>query len=106
MVFDIPLIRICFVSRHLEWNRGLPMIRDPLFRSAVFVFTLGSCLLVVANAQSQVAATPPMGWNSWNHFAERVTDADVRAAADAMVSNGMREAGYVYVNVDDTWEGQ
>jgi alpha-galactosidase len=47
-----------------------------------------------------------MGWNSWNHFAEKVTDADVRSAADAMVSSGMRDAGYVYINVDDTWEGE
>ena len=52
-----------------------------------------------------LAATPPMGWNSWNHFAGRVTDADVRAAADALVSSGMRDAGYIYVNIDDTWEG-
>jgi len=60
-----------------------------------------------AEAQSaEVAATPPMGWNSWNHFAERVTDGDVRAAADAMAANGMKDAGYVYVNVDDSWEGQ
>ena len=47
-----------------------------------------------------------MGWNSWNHFAGRVTDADVRAAADALVSTGMRDAGYVYVNIDDTWQGK
>jgi alpha-galactosidase len=47
-----------------------------------------------------------MGWNSWNHFAGRVTDADVRAAADALVSSGMRDAGYIYVNIDDTWEGK
>jgi len=47
-----------------------------------------------------------MGWNSWNHFAEHVTDADVRSAADALVSTGMRDAGYVYVNVDDTWQGE
>ncbi len=47
-----------------------------------------------------------MGWNSWNHFAEKVTDADVRAAADALVTSGMRDAGYVYVNIDDTWEGK
>ena len=47
-----------------------------------------------------------MGWNSWNHFAEKVTDADVRSAADAIVASGMRDAGYIYVNVDDTWEGQ
>ena len=46
-----------------------------------------------------------MGWNSWNHFAGKVTDADVRGAADALVSSGMRDAGYVYVNVDDTWQG-
>lgn len=49
--------------------------------------------------------TPPMGWNSWNHFANRVDDAVVRAAADAMVSSGMKDAGYLYVNIDDTWEG-
>ncbi len=60
-----------------------------------------------AQAQSvSLAATPPMGWNSWNHFAAKVTDADVRAAADALVSSGMRDAGYVYLNIDDTWEGQ
>jgi alpha-galactosidase len=52
-----------------------------------------------------IARTPAMGWNSWNKFAGRVTDADVRAMADAMATNGMREAGYVYVNIDDTWEG-
>jgi len=46
-----------------------------------------------------------MGWNSWNHFARSVTDKDVRAAADMLVSSGMRDAGYVYVNIDDTWEG-
>jgi alpha-galactosidase len=52
-----------------------------------------------------VARSPAMGWNSWNKFAGRVTDADVRAMADAMATNGMREAGYVYINIDDTWEG-
>jgi len=52
-----------------------------------------------------IARTPAMGWNSWNKFAGRVTDGDVRAMADAMASNGMRDAGYVYVNIDDTWEG-
>jgi alpha-galactosidase len=46
-----------------------------------------------------------MGWNSWNHFAESVDDRVVRETADAMVSSGMAAAGYVYVNIDDTWEG-
>jgi alpha-galactosidase len=53
-----------------------------------------------------VAATPPMGWNSWNHFADKIDDATVRAQADAMVSSGMRDAGYVYINIDDTWEAE
>ena len=47
-----------------------------------------------------------MGWNSWNHFAGKVDDADVRAAADSMVSSGMKAAGYTYINIDDTWQGQ
>ena len=54
-------------------------------------------------ADDTLARTPPMGWNSWNHFAGRITDADVRAMADAMVTTGMRDAGYVYVNIDHTW---
>jgi len=57
-----------------------------------------------AGAQ-MVGATPPMGWNSWNFFARKVTDKDIRDTADLLVSTGMRDAGYVYVNIDDTWEG-
>jgi len=53
-----------------------------------------------------LAATPPMGWNSWNWFAGKVTQDDVKAAADLIVSSGMRDAGYVYINIDDTWEGK
>src|SRR5580658_592602 len=52
-----------------------------------------------------LAKTPPMGWNSWNLFAEKIDDQTVRTMADAMVSSGMRDAGYIYVNIDDTWEG-
>jgi alpha-galactosidase len=55
---------------------------------------------------ASLASTPPMGWNSWNHFGHSVNAADVRAAADALVSSGMRDEGYIYVNIDDTWEGE
>jgi alpha-galactosidase len=58
-----------------------------------------------AQAAPDVAVTPPMGWNSWNHFAAKIDDATVRAQADAMVASGMRDAGYRYINIDDTWEG-
>src|SRR5882724_4132419 len=56
-------------------------------------------------ADNHLAKTPPMGWNSWNKFAGRVDDGAVRGMADAMASNGMKDAGYQYINIDDTWEG-
>ena len=66
-----------------------------------------ACLVHSASAQSRsLAQTPPMGWNSWNHFADKVTDKTIRETADIMVSSGMRDAGYIYVNIDDTWEGK
>jgi alpha-galactosidase len=47
--------------------------------------------------------TPPMGWNSWNHYHDHFDDATVRASADAMISSGMAAAGYKYVIVDEGW---
>ncbi len=55
---------------------------------------------------SQVAKTPPMGWNSWNYFFGKVTDKDIRDSADQIIATGMKDAGYIYVNIDDTWQGQ
>jgi alpha-galactosidase len=52
-----------------------------------------------------LAKTPPMGWNSWNKFRNQVSDKLVREVADGMVRNGLKDAGYVYVNIDDTWQG-
>lgn len=77
-----------------------------LFDRLLFAFLL---LFLTASATAQgspVAQTPPMGWNSWNHFADKVDDKTIRATADMMVSSGMRDAGYVYVNIDDTWQGK
>jgi alpha-galactosidase len=53
-----------------------------------------------------IALTPPMGWNSWNAYYHRVTGAHLRATADAMVSSGLANFGYMYVNVDDCWMKQ
>jgi alpha-galactosidase len=49
------------------------------------------------------ALTPPLGWNTWNTFGCNINEALIRRTADAMVSNGMRAAGYRYVVVDDCW---
>jgi alpha-galactosidase len=53
-----------------------------------------------------LASTPPMGWNSWNHFACNVDETVIRTAADQLVSSGMRDAGYVYLVIDDCWHGE
>ncbi|HEY4354987.1 MAG TPA: glycoside hydrolase family 27 protein [Acidobacteriaceae bacterium] len=71
--------------------------------------TLAMILLstqVGAQSKPVLSITPPMGWNSWNKFAEHVTDDDIRKTADLLVSTGLRDAGYIYVNIDDTWEGK
>ncbi|HTE85991.1 MAG TPA: glycoside hydrolase family 27 protein [Dehalococcoidia bacterium] len=52
-----------------------------------------------------VALTPPMGWNSWYWLQCNIAAGDVERAAYAIATNGMREAGYSYVNVDDCWQG-
>ena len=60
---------------------------------------------VSAQKWEGVAETPQMGWNSWNKFASRLNEQLVRETADAMVSEGLLEAGYVYLNMDDCWHG-
>ncbi len=80
-------------------------------RAGSFGLAISLFLVAVGGAGAQtgvakVAMTPPMGWNSWNFFAGKVTDKDIRDTADLLVSTGMRDAGYVYVNIDDTWEGK
>ncbi|WP_294391669.1 glycoside hydrolase family 27 protein [uncultured Sphingomonas sp.] len=52
-----------------------------------------------------LAQTPPMGWNSWNKFACKVDEETIRATADAIAGNGMKEAGYNYIVIDDCWHG-
>src|SRR5688500_15689789 len=50
-----------------------------------------------------LAATPPMGWNSWNGFGVRVDQTCIRETAEALVSAGLRDSGYTYVVIDDCW---
>jgi len=51
----------------------------------------------------QLALTPPMGWNHWYAHYDRITDQLMREAADVMISSGMADVGYQYVNIDDCW---
>jgi alpha-galactosidase len=51
-----------------------------------------------------LAKTPPMGWNSWNKFACNVSESLIKESADALVSTGMKDAGYEYIVIDDCWQ--
>jgi alpha-galactosidase len=61
----------------------------------------------IADAQverNSLAQTPPMGWNSWNKFGCNVSEDLIKTVADAMAINGMKDAGYQYVVIDDCWQ--
>ncbi|KAK9682040.1 hypothetical protein RND81_10G046300 [Saponaria officinalis] len=50
-----------------------------------------------------LAQTPQMGWNSWNFFACNINEALIKETADALISTGLADLGYNYVNIDDCW---
>ena len=81
--------------------------------AGVLFVVLGSSAAVAREAGTAevapapiLAATPPMGWSTWNHYAHAISDKLIREQADAMVASGMKDAGYVYVHIDGGWEGQ
>ncbi|XP_031251872.1 alpha-galactosidase 1-like isoform X2 [Pistacia vera] len=53
--------------------------------------------------RNDLGLTPPMGWNSWNHFHCQINEKIIRETADALVSSGLAKLGYQYVNIDDCW---
>lgn len=61
---------------------------------------------VEALPSNGLARTPPMGFSTWNHFQTAIDDRTIREIADALVASGMRDAGYVHVNIDDGWQGE
>jgi alpha-galactosidase len=78
--------------------------------SSLLMFLISALPLAVnpratqAQAPPTVAATPPMGWNSWNKFGCNVSDKLIREMADSVVNTGMKAAGYHFVNIDDCWQ--
>lgn len=90
-------------------RRSLPTLRSSgVLAVLATVATSAATILAVVSpamaAPGSPAVRPPLGWNSWNSFGCNITEARIRASADAMVSSGMRSAGYQYVVVDDCWQ--
>lgn len=85
-----------------------------MFRNRMLKIVLVLFPLVITSLSGQVSAkkfddlalTPPMGWNSWNTFACEINEKMIKQMADIMVSSGMKDAGYQYINIDDCWHGK
>lgn len=75
-------------------------------KNLVFLLILTFSLPVVGQKFKNLALTPPMGWNTWNKFGCNIDEKLIREAADAMVSTGMKDAGYTYIVIDDCWHGK
>jgi alpha-galactosidase len=96
-------------SLHLDVQSG--MISGVLAAKGNFDLTLKATNALGTAVQhfkiicgSQIGLTPAMGWNSWNCFAGSVTEEKIKAAAGAMVSSGLINHGWTYVNIDDYWQ--
>lgn len=72
---------------------------------AFWLSTFSGIAQVNFNDKPELAATPPMGWMTWNYFADKINEKDIKEMADAMVSSGMVKAGYNYLMIDDGWQG-
>jgi alpha-galactosidase len=91
------------------------MFKNHLHRPMFLVFlVLVFSFLLLSNPNSAIdpkvlalenglARTPPMGWNSCNIFGGSIDETKIKGIADAMVSSGMKDAGYIYLNLDDNW---
>lgn len=53
---------------------------------------------------NSLALTPPMGWSSWNQFGDLISESLVKSTIDTMITNGLKDAGFVYINLDDGWQ--
>src|SRR5690349_6404733 len=96
---------------HSRWRAAPSSSRECIFFGNHFIIEIflirpSPFVVTISAKEASPAATPPMGWNSWNHFASHIDDKTVRAAADAMASSGMKAAGYQYIVIDDTWAGK
>src|ERR1035437_7386463 len=100
---------------HIGLSVGLRGETTPARNMTYFCFSISSIrtalVLVVLvplgsawGLTNVLALTPPMGWNSWNHFQCNIDETIIKSMADVMATNGMRVAGYQFINIDDCWQ--
>ncbi|CAM6043247.1 unnamed protein product [Sphagnum compactum] len=85
----------------LKFSNLIPII--PTYGHLIFLRSVPTVSHPRLNLDNGLGLTPPMGWNSWNHFGCGINETIVFETADAMVSTGLAEQGYTYINIDDCW---
>lgn len=85
------------------FHRRRPMMPS-LLLAATLALAIAAPAATGAPRSNGLALTPPLGWSSWNNFGEEINEQLIVETIDAMIANGMRDAGYVYVNLDDGWQ--
>src|SRR5208283_4934013 len=83
--------------KHVAVCRGLLLL-------CVLICVALPTLSLAQMRDESLAPTPPMGWNSWNKFQCNVSEDLIKSVADAIATNGMKDAGYQYVVIDDCWQ--
>ncbi len=81
-------------------------MRNVIFILVLLLFISVLSTEIYSQKWGSLAETPPMGWNSWNNFGCNVDEKLIKETADAIVSSGMKDAGYEYVVIDDCWHGE
>ena len=69
----------------------------------MIILALATSGLFAQASWDTLAQTPPMGWNSWNKFACNVSEGLIKSTADALISTGLKDAGFEYLVIDDCW---
>ncbi len=94
----------------LTWDADARILRGRLDTPGDYAFTVtaenaaGRAVKpFTLRVGGKIALTPPMGWNSWNAFGNRVSDRKMREQADALIATGLADHGYRYLNIDSAW---
>ncbi|XP_041025135.1 alpha-galactosidase 3 [Juglans microcarpa x Juglans regia] len=96
---------LCMLSAVAIEGRVVPLLQSyhkSGFRST-FRALYDTSKYGILQLNNGLALTPPMGWNSWNFFACNINETVIKETADALISTGLADLGYVHVNIDDCW---
>ena len=96
-------------SRPVKTRHGIRQLTNRA-RLALLALSFSATMVrsepALAQKFVELAKTPPLGWNSWNRFGCNIDEKTVMRQADAMVSSGLKAAGYRYIVIDDCWHGE